>query len=156
MLYTCDPPAGQTTEFFEQYLNHPGGECFAQNPDIPSPYCKSVLYIWAVGGEMLVLPEMTGYPIGESDRQEYFMFEVHIDNPGIELGTFETGIDIFYTKNLRDIDAAVFGISHTVNHLQIIPPRTDDFVNIGHCSSECTAAHIPPEGMTLINVVSCT
>lgn len=153
MLYNCEPPAGQTTDYFEQFLDHPGGECFEQNPVIPAPYCKSVLYIWAVGGEMLVLPEMTGYPIGDSGRQEYFMFEVHVDNPGLETGAFETGIDLFYTSKLRDIDAAVFGVAHEVNHLQIVPPRTDNFINIGQCSSECTSALLPEEGMTLINVM---
>jgi len=102
---------------------------------------------------MLVLPEETGYPIGDSGHELYLMFEIHIDNPGLEVGTFDTGIELFYTSNLRAIDAAVFGVSHTVNHLQIIPPRTDNFVNIAHCASECTAALIPEEGMTLINVM---
>lgn len=153
VLYSCTPPAGQSTEFFEQYVGHPGGECFVEDPDVPAPYCKNVLYIWATGGEMMILPEMTGYPIGDTGRQEYLMFEVHIDNPGLETGTFETGIDLFYTPNLRDIDAAVFGIAHTVNHLQIIPPRTDNFLNIAHCSSACTSRLIPADGMTLINVM---
>lgn len=111
-----------------------------------------MLYVWAIGGGMLVLPEMTGYPIGDSGRQEYFMFEVHVDNPALETGTYETGIDLFYTSKLREIDAAVFGVGHAVNHLQIVPPRTDDFLNIGHCSSDCTRAHIPEDGMTLFTV----
>lgn len=102
---------------------------------------------------MLVLPEMAGYPIGDTGRQEYLMFEVHIDNPGLETGTFETGIDLFYTSKLREMDAAVFGIAHEVNHLQIVPPRSDDFINVGHCSAECTRGLIPEEGMNLINVM---
>lgn len=68
VLHTCTPPPGESTDYFEQFLDHPGGECFAQNPVIPSPYCKNLLYIWAVGGEMLILPEMTGYPIGDTGR----------------------------------------------------------------------------------------
>ncbi|KAG4070170.1 hypothetical protein HA402_003860 [Bradysia odoriphaga] len=155
VLYACTPPEGQWTDYFEELVNHPGGECFSENADIPgmsTPYCDSLLYIWAVGGEMLVLPEIAGYPIGEHGRQ-YFMIEVHIDNPGLETGTFETGIDLFYTSKLRDIDASVFGIAHTVNHLQIVPPRTDNFINVGHCSSECTQALIPEEGINLINVM---
>lgn len=153
MVFNCVPPTGQSTEYFEQFLGHPGGECFAENPIIPVQHCRSVLYIWAVGGEMLILPEMTGYPIGDTGSQEYIMFEVHIDNPALETGTFETGIDLFYTDKLREIDAAVVGIAHTVNHLQIIPPRTDNFLNIGHCSAECTSALIPEEGITLFNVM---
>lgn len=152
VLHSCEPPAGQTTEFFEQFLNHPGGECLEENPVIPVSYCRPALYIYAIGGGMYVLPEMTGYPIGDTGRQEYFMFEVHVDNPQLETGTYETGIDIFYTSKLREIDAAVFGVAHTVNHLQIIPPRTDDFITIGQCSSDCTKAHIPDEGITLISV----
>lgn len=102
---------------------------------------------------MLILPEMTGYPIGLSGHQEYLMFEIHVDNPQLETGTFETGMDIFYTDNLRDLDAGVFIVSHDVNHLQIVPPRANDFVNIAHCSSECTTALVPEEGITLINVM---
>lgn len=120
---------------------------------MPVPYCTAVLYIWAVGGEMLVLPEMTGYPIGDSGRQEYFMFEVHVDNPELQTGTFEIGIDLFYTSKVRGTDAAVFGVGHHVNHLQIIPPRADNFLNIAHCSSECTSAYFPDEGITLFSVM---
>lgn len=111
-----------------------------------------MLYVWAVGGEILVLPEMTGYPIGDSGRQEYFMLEVHVDNPELETGNYETGIDLFYTSKVREIDAGIFGVGSPISHLIVVPPGSDDFVNIGQCSSDCTKAHIPDEGITLFNV----
>lgn len=155
ILHTCTPPEGQWADFFEKHINHPGGDCFSETGETPSmstPYCNSVLYVWAVGGEMLVLPEIAGYPIGENARQ-YFMFELHVDNPALKTGTFETGVDLFYTSKLREIDAGVFRVSHATNHLLMIPPRTENFVNIGHCSAECTRAEIPDEGINLINVM---
>jgi len=155
VLHKCTAPTGTKPEdFFEQYVNHPGGECYTDRPEVPTEYCQSVLYIWAVGGEELLLPANTGYPIGDSGQQEYLMFELHIDNPSLEKNvTFETGIDIFYTSNIRKDDASVFGVGHTVNHFQTIPPKTSSYINVGHCSSECTKANVPETGMNLFNVM---
>lgn len=153
VLYTCTPPAGESTDYFEQYLNHPGGDCLEENPVIPKSYCTNYLYVWAVGGEMMVLPEIAGYPIGDSGYQEYLMLEAHIDNPVLETGSFEVGVDLFYTPNLRQFDADVLGLIHPVNNLLIVPPNADDFLINAHCSSECTSALIPNEGMTIFNVM---
>lgn len=101
---------------------------------------------------MLVLPEVAGYPIGENGRQ-YYMFELHVDNPTLQTGTFETGVDLFYTSKLREIDAGVFGVAHTTSHLQIIPPGSENFLNVAHCSAECTRARFPREGVNVINVM---
>jgi hypothetical protein len=49
---------------------------------------------------MLVFPENIGVSWGE-DENEYFLFNVHINNPGLVEVTFETGITFYYTEELR-------------------------------------------------------
>jgi hypothetical protein len=48
------------------------------------------------------MPENIGFPISETGGREYFMLEMHLDNPGGLPGiTFDTGTVIHYTPNLR-------------------------------------------------------
>lgn len=53
-----------------------------------------------------VLPEEIGYPIGGHSEPEYYLFELHLNNPtelqGVEL---QTGVNIYYTEELRSIEA---------------------------------------------------
>ncbi len=48
-----------------------------------------------------------GYPIGEeTGKDEYFMLEVHYDNPQVLKNVqFRTGVDILYTDKLRFVGA---------------------------------------------------
>ena len=36
------------------------------------------------------------------------------------------------------------------SRIQIIPPGVKDFVLAGHCSADCTATAIPPEGINVL------
>jgi hypothetical protein len=46
-----------------------------------------------------MFPETVGFPVGENPGKEYFMLEIHYDNPEkIANLTFETGINIFYEE----------------------------------------------------------
>lgn len=51
---------------------------------------------------MFSLPEEVGYPVGESGLHEYFIIEVHFDNPQLLSGVkVETGAVIYYTDEPR-------------------------------------------------------
>lgn len=52
---------------------------------------------------MLSLPENVGYPIGgNTTEREYYMYEIHYDNPDeLEGVEFETGTIVYYTEELR-------------------------------------------------------
>jgi len=58
---------------------------------------------------MLILPPTIGYPIGETGHErDYYMFEIHYNNPQqLQNVTFETGAKIYYTDDLRDVDAGL-------------------------------------------------
>ncbi len=50
----------------------------------------------------VLYPEHTGYPLAVDGQPSYYLLEVHFDNPEHLPGlTFETGLEIFYTDQLR-------------------------------------------------------
>lgn len=49
-----------------------------------------------------MFPDHVGHPIAENGENEYFMLELHYDNPSQVNGSkFPTGLEIYYTDQLR-------------------------------------------------------
>ncbi|KAJ6644163.1 DBH-like monooxygenase protein 1 like [Pseudolycoriella hygida] len=103
IVHKCRAPEGSTDEeTFEHYLNRTGDECYGGVRDVPMDYCESYLFLWAVGGKMVLYPEHVGYPFAVDGQTNYYLLEVHFDNPNSLPGiTFESGLEIFYTSELR-------------------------------------------------------
>jgi hypothetical protein len=125
------------------------------------------------------MPENIGFPISETGGREYFMLEMHLDNPGGLPGiTFDTGTVIHYTPNLRfsldlknmnieykyynspkasvcqifrPVEAAVLLFGYSSKWKTIIPPNSKNFTVTSHCSPSCTSK-IGAEGYTIFNV----
>lgn len=59
----------------------------------------------------MTFPPNTGYPIGEeeeTDREYFYMLEVHYDNPDEIAGLrFETGVSFYYTNEIRYVKTEV-------------------------------------------------
>jgi len=59
-----------------------------------------------------------------------------------------SGLRFVYTSNLRQYDASVIQVGHTVNGVfQVIPPNAQSFLQAGECTSQCldqvsVASHI--------------
>ncbi|CAG7723093.1 unnamed protein product, partial [Allacma fusca] len=71
------------------------------------------MYGWAVGGETLILPENIGIPLNELGIPEYFLLEVHYDNPNnLSNLNYNTGIEIYTTTNLREQEAGIIRIGY--------------------------------------------
>ncbi len=52
--------------------------------------------------QTVLYPEHVGYPIGVDGKPTYYLLEVHYNNPEIAKGvTVESGMEIFYTRELR-------------------------------------------------------
>lgn len=98
----------------------------------------------------MLFPEFVGFPTGRADgASEYYMVELHYDNPErFEGKRFVTGLEVFYTDQLRPIDAGFLALGQNVDISLTVPPSTDNFSVVGHCSPECTLAQIPTEGIT--------
>ncbi len=61
IVHKCKAPAGRTDEqFFERFLNKPGGECYVGSKYIPSMAdCESSVFLWALGGKVSISKEKT-------------------------------------------------------------------------------------------------
>jgi dimethyladenosine transferase 1 len=158
VVYKCTAPPGSTADgTFGPFSDEPGDECYSQQSmdHRPTQLCADFLFVWGSGGKDLLLPEHVGYPVGEEEtRMEYFMLEIHYDNPEVlPDARFETGVEIFYTEKLRRYDAAMMTIGHTVQASLLIPPKTPEHMIVGHCSSECTNIAIPPKGIKIFNLL---
>ncbi|CAG7823378.1 unnamed protein product, partial [Allacma fusca] len=93
------------------------------------------MYGWAVGGDALILPENIGIPLNELGSPEYFLLEVHYDNPNkLSDLNYNTGIEIYTTTNLRTQEAGIIRIGYETGPGLMIPPNTSNYVIAGHCS----------------------
>jgi hypothetical protein len=124
-----------------------GGDCGSEEIAFEVKNCRSgtALAAWAVGGELFVYPENVAYPFG---GEGYIMIELHYDNPKEVEGTLDSsGMRIWYTKTPREHDAGILTVGHLVTPLQVIPPNSKNFVNIGLMPAECTNEYLPDDGI---------
>jgi hypothetical protein len=105
---------------------------------------------------MMVFPENVGYPLAEGAEagvQRYYMLEHHFDNADkLNNVKFETGTRVYYTDNLRPIDAGLMTVGHQVDASLTVPPNTKEYVAVGHCSPTCTNL-LPINGLTVFNAL---
>ncbi|CAG7722116.1 unnamed protein product, partial [Allacma fusca] len=129
----------------------PGGLCY-ENPVIlkMKKTCEQVVYGWAVGADPLYLPENIGIPLNENGSPEYFLLEVHYDNP--KSLNYETGIIAYTTTETREHDAGILRVGHITSASLMIPPSTLNYVISGHCSGICTKNRLPNDGINVFNV----
>ena len=93
-----------------------------------------------MGSEGETLPDHVGMPLGEKyGGADYFMLETHYDNPDVHQNIIDaSGLQIYYTKNLREHDTAMLLLGSEVNFLHMIPPQQEMYKTIGRCTAECT------------------
>ncbi|OXA56383.1 DBH-like monooxygenase protein 1 [Folsomia candida] len=146
--YLCHVPPGMES-VFETYLNHTGEDCYyPDDPDFPGHFCESIAYGWAIGGEVVLFPDHVGFPLVSG---EYFKLEVHYNNPNhLNDVAFDTGLKLYYTEDLRVLDAGRIAIGSEINFTQMIPPNSEKFVTVAHCDVSCTA-ELPENGVALFN-----
>ncbi|XP_050717468.1 DBH-like monooxygenase protein 1 isoform X2 [Eriocheir sinensis] len=148
LLYTC---IGSPSHL-DKWAQHDGVQCYTSNMP-PSWYsCKTTYIAWAVGSEGEMWPDNVGLPIGGGNDPNYFMLEVHYDNPRLMEGVVDdSGLRLLYTKKLRQYDAGVLSVGHVVQKGLVIPPG-QAWRTIGHCGSPCLEAVLPLEGVKVIQV----
>jgi hypothetical protein len=63
--------------------------------------CTCIYIFW--NNQTVIYPEHVGYPVAESGIPNYYMLEVHYNNPdALSAVKFETGLELFYTENIRE------------------------------------------------------
>ncbi|CAG0900730.1 unnamed protein product [Darwinula stevensoni] len=149
ILYACSIPKELEAKF-DSWARQDGVLCYG--PDHPREWmrCRLALIGWAVGGEGETYPKNVGYVLPAGGK--FFMMEMHYNNPEKVTGIYDnSGITVFYTAALRPLEMASLEIGASVGPTQIIPARQKVFVNVGHCSSKCTATAFPSGGIHIFS-----
>ncbi|ODM94958.1 DBH-like monooxygenase protein 1 [Orchesella cincta] len=155
IIFKCVAPADQNADdLFRPFVNHPGENCYAPSDEqeLPVNNClQHYLFVWSKGGKRTVFPADVGYPIpDEVGVNNYYMMEVHYDNPQLEENRrFTTGARIMYTEKLRNIEAAMLTVAHQVHVTLTVPPNQTDYV-----VAECTYNNIWNKGKIVVGGIS--
>ncbi|XP_042880997.1 uncharacterized protein LOC122258825 [Penaeus japonicus] len=152
LLYECQ--LEDSARHYEKWLDVRGAQCFGANMPLSWRKCSAPLVAWAIGGDGEILPDNVGFPLGEEHGgATYFMMEIHYDNPDLKEGVVDaSGLRIFHTENLREYDAGILILGHSVSPLQIIPPKKK-WLSVGHCDSGCTKEQLPDGGIKVFQGV---
>lgn len=124
-------------------------------PNRPSAWatCATPLAAWAIGSQGEFLPENVGIPLGEKGGVSYYMLEVHYDNQALHNVLDSSGIRVHYTSSLRQHDAALLVAGIGISALHVIPPKQKEYKTVGICSTECTEATLPEDGVNIVSVL---
>ncbi|CAF1482230.1 unnamed protein product [Adineta steineri] len=143
-IYECDPEA----QFNDGNL--PDDVCDHIRDQIT--LCSStIIGVWSVGGDdIMEYPEEAGYPVGGDFSVNYYMIEIHYDNPHMVLNHPDTtGIRFYLGNDLRehDIGYLTFGTDANAQALAI-PSGVDQFVIDSYCPASATSS-LPKSGITV-------
>jgi len=134
IIYGCFDGKDRDHYFKKQQT---GYDCYEGNMPDDLEKCRSPVVTWAIGGGEMNYPPEAGYPFGESASPDYFMMEVHYDNPQLLTGRKDnSGIRMTFTPTLRPYDAAIVAVGGI--HGITVPPGVEDFQYHGICTGECS------------------
>ncbi|XP_074648518.1 DBH-like monooxygenase protein 1 isoform X2 [Tubulanus polymorphus] len=149
LVYLC-------SSFVSHFSSRSGRQClYDQMMPANVSTCEVVMFAYAIGMKGLVFPVNVGYPLGGDDPARYMLFEVHYDNPRMKKGIRDqSGLRFYYTERLRQHDAGVLEVGHTVWWPpMLIPPKAKEFRVDNYCSGSCTGKYIPVNGINLLAVM---
>lgn len=112
--------------------------------------CASLMWSWASGMNMFVLPEEAGFLVGSSEAAtSHVILEIHYDNPQKEYGKQDnSGFEVLYVDTLRTHNAAgmtlgdaTLRMKYSVTQPYIsgnLPVSQSKIHRQSTCPSECT------------------
>lgn len=153
VVYGCNYDPADVDAFYQFMEDYPKGvDCYGSDADFNIfSSCGQVLVAWATGGKGFILPENVGFPIpstSESELPMFYRMEMHYDNPEHHVGLIDTsGLRMYVTEDLREVESGPLIVQTSVWYSEMIPPKQDNFVAVGHCHSLCTEASFPEDGI---------
>ena len=135
-LFTCNHP---NVDQLEKYLNSEGYDC-TDTSNMPQDFkhCFNPHFIWAVGGEPVILPISAGFPIGADEETTYMILQIHYENPELINNRMDSsGLKFYYTENLRKYDAYALTLGSTFDFRLIVPPNLNRIQTTAHCDPKC-------------------
>ncbi|CAG2219261.1 unnamed protein product [Mytilus edulis] len=130
LLFGCNEQEGQIIPSEEPY------ECGM----LAHRQCVNIIGTWTVGSDGDCFHNSTGFKIGSSGFQTAAI-QIHWNNRNrIPNMTDSSGLELFYTPNLRQYEAGMFAVGQEYLN---IPPRVPNISFRSRCSSACTEVMFP-------------
>ncbi|XP_063420670.1 DBH-like monooxygenase protein 1 [Mytilus trossulus] len=130
LLFGCNEQEGQIIPSEETY------ECGM----LAHRQCVNIIGTWTVGSDGDCFHNSTGFKIGSSGFQTAAL-QIHWNNRNrIPNMTDSSGLELFYTPNLRQYEAGMFAVGQEYLN---IPPRVPNISFRSSCSSACTEVMFP-------------
>ncbi|XP_063420677.1 DBH-like monooxygenase protein 1 [Mytilus trossulus] len=130
LLFGCNEQEGQIIPSEEPY------ECGM----LAHRQCVNIIGTWTVGSDGDCFHNSTGFKIGSSGFQTAAL-QIHWNNRNrIPNMTDSSGLELFYTPNLRQYEAGMFAVGQEYLN---IPPRVPNISFRSSCSSACTEVMFP-------------
>lgn len=80
------------------------------------------------------------------------MFQAHYDNPeSINQLNVTVSLEVFLSDKIRkyDVGSLQLGALQPAATTVLVPPRSPNWISMGHCAPGCTERIFPPEGVKL-------
>ncbi|KAL5275199.1 MOXD1 family protein [Megaselia abdita] len=155
-LYECSPNSylGSDPSSWDVWVKSNGAICNS-NSLTPRDWdsCITPVSTWSIGATGQFLPPHVGIPIGGDKTGNYYMLEIHYDNPQGIKSHDRSGLRIHYTEKLRVNDGGIMIAGVSISDTQLIPPGQKLYRNVGICGPSCTNVMFPDSG---INILSAT
>lgn len=129
VLYGCDPSR----------MDSIPDDYFACSTNMP-PACSQVNFAWAPGIGNFILPEEAGMVWGTYDTQ-FLVLQIHYDNPPMKQATDSSGVNVYFTTNLRTYDSGVMIVGIPTFNINI-PAGMPSFQSKFTCPPSCTAGDL--------------
>lgn len=95
-------------------------------------------------------PAEAGVPLGGHNFSAYFRLEVHYNNAANRTGLVDSsGLRLRLVDRLRRYDVGIMELGLEYTDKMMIPPGQRAFPLSGYCAGACTAAALPPGGITI-------
>ena len=107
---------------------------------------------WALGSDGATFPDDVGLPMSERfGGADYFLLEIHYDNPGLDKNVFDTssGFRIYYSDRVRRHDAGLLLLGSPYGLELHIPPGRERYVTQARCTNACTRPGLPRSGVNV-------
>eukprot|EP00343_Euplotes_focardii_P007286 CAMPEP_0205819902 /NCGR_PEP_ID=MMETSP0206-20130828/2404_1 /ASSEMBLY_ACC=CAM_ASM_000279 /TAXON_ID=36767 /ORGANISM="Euplotes focardii, Strain TN1" /LENGTH=604 /DNA_ID=CAMNT_0053113993 /DNA_START=26 /DNA_END=1840 /DNA_ORIENTATION=+ len=126
------------------------GTCLERIPDNLNKCRENWFHVWAVGGNIWTYPSNVGMPIGRADSPNFFLMEIHYDNPTNRDVVDNSGILFWSTAQLREEDAGILQVGSITDPRWTIPAGHTDYNWPAWCPTECMEKLLPEGGINII------
>lgn len=149
-LFECSNPVFEgTSSELDLWTKSKGVIC--NSDDSSWDLCITPVATYGIGGGSQHFPPHVGIPL----TGKFYMLEIFYYNPSKKVFEDNSGLRLYYTKNLRKFEGGMMVSGVTPRSTQLVPPKQKQFTNLGICGKHCTSNEFnifPDDGINIISV----